>query len=94
MVMSGFTFECVTITFTILLVHQSSSKSVTFKPPELYQSYEEVEVPVQMVSFCLLCLLVISAFSVPHIGRQCHGCHFAIRAEAHINDFKAVLRQS
>ena len=94
MMMSGFAFERVSIAFTILLVHQSSSTSITFEPPELYPSCEVLEVPFQMVSFCLLCPLVIQAFSVPHIGRQCHGCRFAIRAKAHINDFKAVLRQS
>ena len=68
MMMSGFMFERVIIAFTILLVHQSSSTSVTFEPPELYQSYEVLEVPIPMVSFLLLGLLIVQAFACPTLG--------------------------
>ena len=33
--------------------HQNSSTSVTFEPPELYRSYDVLEVPFQMLSFLL-----------------------------------------
>ena len=45
--------------------HQNSSASVTFKPPELYQSYEVLEVPFQMLSFPFL-FITLALLHTPH----------------------------
>ena len=45
--------------------HQNSSACVTFKPPELYQSYEVLEVPFQMLSFPFL-FITLALLRTPH----------------------------
>ena len=45
--------------------HQNSSASVTFEPPELYQSYEVLEVPFQMLSFPFL-FITLALLRTPH----------------------------